>query len=72
MNKSNFCPQPFAFNLKKLRNKNNLSITALASLTKISVSTLSRYETANQLPSTYKVIILAKFFNISVNALLGL
>ncbi len=61
----------FAKRLKYLRLKNNISQKELAKLLNVGVSTISNYETGRNEPSYEKLIILAKYFNVSIDYLLG-
>lgn len=61
----------FSRRLKYLRIKNNKSQKELAKLLSVGVSTISNYETGRNEPSYEKLIILAKYFNVSIDYLLG-
>ncbi len=61
----------FGKRLKYLRIKNNISQKELAKLLNVGVSTISNYETGRNEPSYDKLIILAKYFNVSIDYLLG-
>lgn len=58
--------------IKKLRNARNISIQELATHTGIARSTLGSYETRGINPNAEKAQILADYFEVSVQYLLGL
>ncbi|KHE75998.1 helix-turn-helix domain-containing protein [Lactococcus lactis] len=58
--------------IKKLRNERNISIQELATHTGIARSTLGSYETRGINPNAEKAQILADYFEVSVQYLLGL
>ena len=62
----------FAERLKDLRLEKNLSIKALARATKISSSSLCRWENEQADVKGSQLIILANFFGVTVDYLLGL
>lgn len=62
----------FPNNLKLLRKEKNISQTELSKLLKVSLKTISHWETGYSEPSIDQIIFLAKFFNISADDLLGL
>lgn len=61
----------FAINLKKLRTEHNLTQEELASKLKISRSTLGMYETGKREPDFETLEVIADFFNVDMNFLLG-
>lgn len=65
------CRQKFAKRLKRLRLENNLTQMDIAKLLGVGVTTISNYETGRNEPSMEKLIILAKYFNVSVDYLIG-
>ena len=62
----------FPGNLKVLRKEKNISQTELSKLLKVSLKTISHWETGYSEPSIDQIVFLAKFFNISADDLLGL
>ncbi|EFM24809.1 DNA-binding helix-turn-helix protein [Peptoniphilus duerdenii ATCC BAA-1640] len=58
-------------NIKYLREKNNLSQKELAKILNISNSTLSQYESNVRVPSDDIKILIADYFNVSLDYLLG-
>lgn len=62
----------FPNNLKLLRKEKNISQTELSKLLKVSLKTISHWETGYSEPSIDQIIFLAKFFNISADDLLGM
>ena len=62
----------FGSKLKFLREEKGLMQTQLAKLLYIDKSTISKYENNNIQPSAHMVIIMAKFFNVLTDYLLGL
>ena len=62
----------FPERLKELRVELNLSIEKLAKETAIGSSTISRWENGQADIKSQQLIILAKFFDVSVDYLLGL
>lgn len=61
----------FAINLKKLRTEHKLTQEELASKLKISRSTLGMYETSKREPDFETLEVIADFFNVDMNFLLG-
>jgi len=59
-------------NLKLIRKKKRITQINLQIKTGIDQSTLSKYELGKKLPSCDNLLILAEFFNTSVDFLLGL
>ena len=62
----------FAERLKELRIEKGLSIQGLAKLTKLSSSSLCRWENLQADIKASQLIVLAKFFDVSTDYLLGL
>lgn len=62
----------FSERLKELRTEANLTLKQLEEKVKISKSALSRWENNTSIVNGQQLIILAKFFNVSVDYLLGL
>lgn len=58
--------------LKELREEKNLSQTELAKLTGLSQSAITKWENKLREPSMEGIIILAKFFDVSADYLLGI
>ncbi len=62
----------FPERLKELRIENNLSQRALARATNLSQSAIVHWENNTRVPNADAVIILAQYFNVSTDYLLGL
>ena len=62
----------FAERLKELRLERGLTIHALAKETKISVASLSRWESCLTDVKGYHLVILAKYFGVTIDYLMGL
>lgn len=62
----------FAERLKELRLENNLTMKQLANELEISDACISRWENNLRLPNSESIILVAKFFNVSADYLLGL
>ena len=62
----------FKDRLKELRLENNLSQTKLANLTGLTQAAIAKWENGTRTPSMECIIILAKYFQISSDYLLGL
>lgn len=58
-------------NLRKIRNERKLTQIALQMQTGIEQALLSKYETGERIPTTESLIILADFYNVSIDYLLG-
>lgn len=58
--------------IKELREDNNLSQTDLAIALNIRQSTVAKWENGTRIPSAESIILLAKFFKVSADYLLGL
>ena len=62
---------PFSINLKSLRERANLTQEELAIKTGVSKSAISMYERGERFPSEQILELLADFFNVDMNMLLG-
>jgi len=62
----------FATRIKELRDEKNLTKTQLANAVKLSDNIVGRWESGERMPSLETLILLAKFFNVSTDYLLGL
>lgn len=62
----------FAERLKYLRTKKDLTQKDIANLLDVGITTISNYETGRNEPSYAKLTILAKYFNVTTDYLLGL
>lgn len=62
----------FAERVKSLREENNLSMIALAKELKVSTASIYRWENCQAEIKADQLILLAKFFNVSTDYLLGL
>lgn len=62
----------FAENLKYLRNEKNLTLKELSEKTSLSISGLHQWESEKRIPNADAVIILAQFFDVTTDYLLGL
>ena len=58
-------------NLKKLRNEKKLTQVALQMQTGIEQALLSKFETGERIPPTETLLILADFYNVSIDYILG-
>ena len=58
-------------NLKKLRTDKKLTQIALQMKTGIEQALLSKYESGVRIPTTENLIILADFYNVSIDDILG-
>lgn len=61
----------FAERLKELRNKHKLSQAVLAELLKVSQRQISYYESGKDTPPLPSLIILADYFHVSLDYLVG-
>ena len=68
----NFNMKEFNERLKELRTLKNLSQEQLAKETGISSTAICYYETGQRVPNANVIIVLAKYFNVSSDYLLGL
>lgn len=62
----------FAERLKELRISENLSQRKLAEMTNLSPSAIKQWENESRVPNAEAVVVLAKFFDVSSDYLLGL
>ena len=62
----------FAFRVKKLRRQRNLNQTELAEALGLTQATISAIESGLRTTTIEKLILLAKFFDVSTDYLLGL
>ena len=62
----------FAERLRDLRIEKNLSQRQLALTLNISYKAIQRWENQTSIPNAEAIILLAKFFNVSADYLLGL
>ena len=62
----------FKERLKELRLERGLTQTELANKTKISQAGIAKWETGDRTPNLEYLIVLAKFFGVSADYLLGL
>lgn len=62
----------FSERLKELRNENRLSQVQLANLTGLSKSAIAFWEEGLRIPNAQAIVVLAKFFKVSADYLLGL
>ena len=62
----------FASRLYELRTERNLSQRELARQLNISQATIARWEANSQIPNVNYAIIIAKFFDVSTDYLLGI
>lgn len=59
-------------NIKALRKEKGLTQTRLAELFDVDQTTVSKWELGKTLPDTYTLVLLAGFFQVSTDYLLGL
>ncbi len=57
-------------NLKKLRKENGLTQLSLQMKTGIEQALLSKYETGDRIPPTETLVLLAEFYNVSIDYIL--
>ncbi len=62
----------FGERIKNLREERNLTQSVLAKELNVDKSTIAKYETNSISPSCQMLIILAKYFSVSTDYLLGL
>ncbi len=62
----------FIERLKELRENKNLSQSQLAKNTGLNQTTISSWEIGKRIPSAQAIIVLAKYFGVSADYLLGL
>ena len=58
--------------VKELRIQNNISQEDLANALQMQQSSISKWERGSTIPSADKIVLLAKFFNVTSDYLLGL
>ena len=63
--------EKFTARLKELRNDKNLSQADLANLTGLTQGAIAYWETGQRIPNAKAIIILASFFDVSTDYLLG-
>ena len=63
--------EKFTARLKELRNDKNLSQVDLAITTGLAQSSIAYWETGQRIPNAKAIIILARFFDVSTDYLLG-
>ena len=63
--------EKFIERLKELRLEKGISQDQLAKATGISQSAIAHWEIGERIPNAYAIIILARFFNVSTDYLLG-
>ena len=61
----------FKDNLKELRQEKNLGQVELAKAIGVSKGVISLWENGLREPTMYSLIVLAKFFNVSIDELVG-
>lgn len=64
--------EKIAARLRELRSEKQLIQTEVAKQLKVDKSTIAKYETGAAVPSVYMLIVLAKFYDVSTDYLLGL
>ncbi len=62
----------FATRLKELRKSKNITQLTLALELKTNQNTISRYETGDREPSLTELVVIANYFGVSVDYLLGI
>ena len=67
----NFFMKEFAERLKELRTDKGLSLRELAKLVNLSFSAIAQWENESRIPNAEAVVILAKFFGVTTDYLLG-
>ena len=63
--------EKFAERLKYLRSENGITQVKLAEETGLSQAALANWENGQRSPSAYAVVILAKYFGVTTDYLLG-
>ncbi|MDE7070405.1 MAG: helix-turn-helix domain-containing protein [Clostridia bacterium] len=63
--------EKFIKRLKELRTENGLTQAQLAKATKISTTAISYWENGERIPNAKAVVILARFFEVTTDYLLG-
>ncbi|MCL2062694.1 MAG: helix-turn-helix domain-containing protein [Firmicutes bacterium] len=61
----------FAARLKELRNEKGLTLKEVAQKTGLSITAISQWENENRIPNLNAVIMLANFFEVSIDYLAG-
>lgn len=64
--------ETFAERLKELRTEKNLTQVELAKATNLSKSAISFWKSGERTPNINAIIVLAKFFEVSADYLIGL
>ena len=62
----------FAERLKSLRQEKGLTLEQLAKEINMSYAAISRWESKQRIPNIEALIVIAKYFNVSADYLLGL
>lgn len=68
----NFELKVFAERLKELREEKNLTINGIAKEIGIPASSISRWENQKRMPTIDSLFMLAQYFNVTTDYLLGL
>lgn len=68
----NSSAKAFGYRVQALRRYANLKIVELARIIGVPHSTISRWESGTNFPTIETLIILARYFNVSIDYLLGL
>ena len=63
--------EKFIERLKELRNEKSLSQSQLANATGLSQSAIAFWETGQRIPNAQAIIILARYFGVTTDYLLG-
>ena len=66
------CPNHFKENLKELRQERNLGQVDLAQAIGVSKGVISLWENGLREPNMYSLILLAKYFNVTIDELVGM
>lgn len=61
----------FAQNIKQLRTEHHYTLKDLAKILEIKTSRVSMWESKGTVPHWYELIKIARFFNVSIDFLLG-
>ena len=62
----------FGIRLKELRERDGLSMKQLSKLVDIGIASISRWEKEQTVVNADQLIVFAKFFNVSIDFLVGL
>lgn len=62
----------FSYRLKELRKEKGLSQTQLAKATGLSHTAIVYWENEKRVPNAYAIVVLAEYFGVSTDYLLGL